>query len=150
MKHRLVALSIGLAAVGSVTAGAAGCATETVAVAQTAVQETATDSSVTLTSIPSSAEGSFLDVTELFTDRDMEQSADIDGATIITVTNETDVVIDEEGVYILSGDASNVTVEVDAGDEARVQLVLDGVSIVNESAPMRKPVWKRSSSPDQT
>ncbi len=87
------------------------------------------------TGILSSTDGSVLDVTEMFTERDLQQTAELEEASYITLTSDEDVLIDEEGVYVLSGSASNVTVWVEADDEAKVQLVLDGVSITNENAP---------------
>lgn len=146
MKQKLLALFISLAAAGSIMVGTAGCASENVAVAQTIAPNTYTGavtndtvasdtSSGDSANILSSAEGSILDVTEMFTDRDLEQSADLDGATYVTVSSGTDIVIDAEGVYVISGDATDVTIEVDAGDDAKVQLVLDGVNIVNTSSP---------------
>ncbi len=71
------------------------------------------------------------DVADMFTERDLEQTADLSEAVYITLTSEQSIQIAEEGVYVLSGTASNVTVEVDAGDDAKVQLVLDGVSVTN-------------------
>jgi hypothetical protein len=82
----------------------------------------------------STTDGSVLDTSDMFTDRDLEQTADLTDATYITLTSDEDVLVDQEGVYVLSGDADNVTITVDAGDEAKVQLVLDNVSIVNENA----------------
>ena len=43
--------------------------------------------------------------------------------------------VTEEGVYIIKGSAKNCTIKVEADDQAKVQLVLDGVSITNDSAP---------------
>ena len=86
-------------------------------------------------SVAGLVEGSVLDTTEMFTERDLEQSADLSDATYITLENNQDVSITEAGVYVLSGDVENVTITVDADDEAKVQLVLDGVSIVNDDSP---------------
>ena len=71
----------------------------------------------------------------MFTDRDSEQSADTADAQQITVTSGEDVTISEEGVYVISGTAENTTITVQADDTAKVQLVLDGLTIKNESAP---------------
>ena len=87
------------------------------------------------TSIVSSVDGSLLDTSELFSDRDMEQSADLSDAVYIELSSGEDVTITEEGVYVLSGEAEDVTVIVEADEEAKVQIVLDGVSIENEDAP---------------
>ena len=70
--------------------------------------------------------------TEMFTERDLNQSPDLSEAETISLTEGEDVSITREGVYVLSGTAKDVTVTVDAGDEDKVQLVLDGVDITNE------------------
>ena len=71
----------------------------------------------------------------MFSDRDLEQSADLSDATYIELSSGEDVTITEEGVYVLSGEAEDTTIIVEADDEAKVQIVLDGVSIENEDAP---------------
>ncbi len=88
-------------------------------------------STVSITSV----EDSVLDTSELFTDRDMGQSTDLTDAVYIELTSGEDVTITEEGVYVLSGSAQNTTVIVEAGDDEKVQIVLDGVSIKNEYSP---------------
>lgn len=70
----------------------------------------------------------------MFTDRDLEQTADTSSAETITVSDGQDVSITEEGVYVITGTASDCTITVDA-EEAKVQLVLDGVSITNTDFP---------------
>ena len=70
---------------------------------------------------------------EWFTDRDLKQTADLTGAVTCTVEDGRDIEIPEGGVYVLPGSAKNVTVNVSAGDDDKVQLVLDGVSITNEA-----------------
>ena len=72
---------------------------------------------------------------ELFTERDLLQEADVSGAENITVTSGEDIRITASGIYVLSGSASGTTVYVDAGPEAKVQLVLDGLSITNGNFP---------------
>ena len=61
----------------------------------------------------------------MFSDRDLEQSADLTDAVYYTLESDEDVTISQEGVYVLSGTADNVTVYVEADDEAKVQIVLD-------------------------
>lgn len=73
---------------------------------------------------------------EQFTDRDLEQTADLSEAVYYTVSTGQDITITSAGVYVLSGEASNVTVYVEAGTDDKVQLVLDGVSVTNESFPV--------------
>jgi len=72
---------------------------------------------------------------ELFTDRDLEQTADLKGAKYYTVSDGEDITITEEWVYVLQWTAKNVTVFVEADKEAKVQIVLDGVSITNTDSP---------------
>ena len=64
----------------------------------------------------------------LFTDRDLRQEADLTDAETIRLENE-DVTIDHAGVFLLSGSLENGQILVQAGEEDKVQLVLDGVNI---------------------
>lgn len=141
MKKILIFIVTALAAAALVLNGcsnagtaeaAAGSQAETTAVATASADNT---SAAGTASILSSVEGSILDTSEMFSDRDMEQSADLSGAVSMQLSSGEDVTITEEGVYVLSGDVENTTVIVDAGDDAKVQIVLDGVSIKNEDAP---------------
>ena len=83
----------------------------------------------------SSAANTVTDLSDLFTDRDLAQSADLTNATYYTVSNNTDITISSAGVYVLSGNAEQVTVIIEAGDEDKVQLVLDGLNLTNTDAP---------------
>ena len=83
-----------------------------------------------------SAAGSPLfDADELFTDRDLAQTADLSEAETIAVSDGQDVSITSAGVYLLTGTAKNATIYVEAGVEDKVQLVLDGLTIENDSLP---------------
>ena len=75
------------------------------------------------------------DADGLFTSRDMEQTADLTDAVAYTVSDGEDIHITSGGVYALTGSASNVTIYVEAADDDKVQLVLDGVTITNAGAP---------------
>ena len=77
-----------------------------------------------------------IDASELFSKRDLKQSADLSEATAYTVSDGKNVSITAEGVYVLSGSAKNVTIVVDAGDEDKVQLVLDGLNVTNDDSPV--------------
>lgn len=77
---------------------------------------------------------SLIDTSNLFSDRDLEQEADLTDAEYITLTSGEDVTISSEGVYVISGDVTGTSIIVDA-DAAKVQLVLDGVTITNTTAP---------------
>ncbi len=72
---------------------------------------------------------------ELFSKRDLTQTADLSEATTVDVSDGGTVKITEAGVYVLTGSAKNACVVVDAGDDDKVQLVLDNVSIANDSQP---------------
>lgn len=78
---------------------------------------------------------SALEIEDMFTARDLEQEADLTGAVRYTLADGKDIHITAEGVYVLSGTATDVTVYVEAGDEDKVQLVLNGVSITNADFP---------------
>ena len=109
---------------------------ETDSVAESAGSEAGSSVSGTASSSSTATAGaSALDTTDLFSDRDMEQTADLAGAENITVSDGQTYTISKEGVYVITGTGSNVQILVDAGDEDKVQLVLDGLSITNESTP---------------
>ena len=61
---------------------------------------------------------------DLFTDRDLEQTADLSKAVTYTVSDDEDITITAAGVYVLTGTAKNATVTVEADKEDKVQLVL--------------------------
>ena len=72
---------------------------------------------------------------DIFTERDLEQTADTSEAQDITVADNKTIDITNEGVYVISGTAKNCTIKVNTDDKAKVQLVLDGVSITNDDFP---------------
>ena len=101
---------------------------------QASVNTEETASSAITTTVSAYADG-ILDTSDLFTERDLTQTADLSNAVQYTVQDGQDITISEEGVYVISGTASEVTITVDAVDDAKVQIVLDGVSITNTDAP---------------
>ena len=109
-------------------------AVQTAAVNNTTAGSDDTNSS-TKTDLKENSLSGTLKSDNVFTERDLTQTADLTDAKKYTVTDGKNISITSEGVYVLSGDAENVTVTVDAGDEDKVQLVLDGVSITNDSFP---------------
>ena len=89
---------------------------------------------------------SVIDPSDQFTDRDMEQDYDASEAETITLADgasesssssvEIDgdtITITESGVYVISGTLSDGQIVVN-GEDIKVQLVLDGVSISNDSS----------------
>ena len=71
-----------------------------------------------------------------FTDRDLSQEADLTDATEAVLTDGSTLTIETEGVYTVSGSAKNAQIIVDAPDDAKVQLVLDGLTVENDSTPV--------------
>ncbi len=71
---------------------------------------------------------------DLFTGRDLEQVPETSDE-VYDVSSTGDITITEEGIYTLTGTASNVTVTVDASDTEKVQLVLNGLKITNDNMP---------------
>ena len=73
---------------------------------------------------------------DLFTDRDLAQEADLSEAAYMTVSDGQEVRITEAGVYVLSGTAANAAIYVEAPDDAKVQLVLQGLQVTNTDFPV--------------
>ena len=92
--------------------------------------KTTTSSSSTTT-----VSGTVFTYDDEFSKRDLKQSADLSDAKYIALESGSNVTISEEGVFVLSGSVQNSTVIVDAPDDAKVQLVLDGVTITNKDFP---------------
>ena len=75
------------------------------------------------------------DTTDIFSNRDLKQTADLSDAVYLTVSDGKTVSITEAGIYVISGSASNCTIRIETDSESKVQLVLDGVSITNTGTP---------------
>ena len=73
---------------------------------------------------------------ELFTNSDLEQNANNSNATKYNVSDRENINITSAGVYVISGTAKNVTIYVEAGDLDKVQIVLENLSITNETMPV--------------
>ena len=114
----------------SAAAVLAGCASDS----GTEIEKTV-NSSVSVQASTDVITETSVQTSELFTERDLEQTADTDKAVSIAVSDGQTVDITEAGVYIISGSAKNCTIKVNADSDAKVQLVLDGVSITNDSFP---------------
>lgn len=93
------------------------------------------DSSNSLLTTANVTSDGMIDATDMFTDRDLEQTADLTSAEKYNLSDGEDITITSEGVYVISGQASEVTIYVEAGDEDKVQIVLDSATISNESRP---------------
>ncbi len=76
------------------------------------------------------------DTSEYFTERDLKQTVDTSEATSIELKSGENTTISEEGIYVITGDVTETSIIVDTTDDnAKVQLVLDGVTIKNTSTP---------------
>lgn len=116
---------------------------ETSTVSTQAEENSATSStSETTTVTPTN-----IDSSEIFSDRDFEIGYDETTSAQITLNGTSAscdsnavlisgsmVTITDEGTYILNGTLENGMVIVDAEDSDKIQLVLNGVSITNESS----------------
>ena len=71
----------------------------------------------------------------VFTTRDLDQNPDLNGATELSVSDGETVSVTKDGTYHITGSATDCTIRVEAGDKAKVQLVLDGVTITNKDFP---------------
>ena len=136
MKHK-ACISLLLAALlaGSLTACSTEAAltqTETAAASNTA--QTAIDSAFR-DGEPAQAETEETAVSDRFSDRDLDQEPDLSEAVAYPVEDGRDITITAAGVYVLSGSAEDVTVVVDAGDDDKVQLVLNGLDLTNADEP---------------
>lgn len=137
IKHHGTKASAAICA-GLLTLTLMGCGSGSTATSEaTAANETANITVTETTSVTNATTAAATDAnsSDTYTDRDLRQTADTSEAKSITVQSGENVSITEEGVYVLSGTATNATVRVEADENAKVQLVLNGVSISNESAP---------------
>ena len=73
---------------------------------------------------------------DLFTSRDLAQEADLGSAVSCTLSDGQEIRLTEGGVYLITGAARNATIYVEAGKEDKVQIVLDGVNVANDSFPV--------------
>ena len=97
--------------------------------------ETAASAGTQTDVLQTGASASEIDASEVFTDRDLEQEPDLTNAVCKTVEDGQTLTITEEGVYVISGTASEAQIVVEAADTAKVQIVLDGAAITNTGIP---------------
>lgn len=76
-----------------------------------------------------------IDAGELFSDRDLRQTADLSEAVYHTLADNKDITLSTAGVYVITGSASDASIIVDAGDDDKVQIVLNNVTVNNASIP---------------
>ncbi len=135
MKHKKISLLF-LTGCLTVLAGCASADTAKTTASATASAASTDSTSETSTAASFTATGGAIDASDMFSSRDLEQSADTSDAVQYTVSDGQNISITEEGVYVITGTASNVTITIEADDSAKVQIVLDNASITNDSAPV--------------
>ncbi len=118
----------------SSTASSSSKASSSAASATSAKSDSDDTSSDVVTTANVSSDG-IINAADLFTERDLKQTADLSEAEKITLSDGKDVNITKAGVYVISGSASDVTITVEAADDDKVQLVLDGATIKNTDSP---------------
>ena len=82
-----------------------------------------------------------LDVSELYKDRDVNMAWDADEVTVIDLDKVSGdaVTLTEDGDYLLSGTLSGQII-VNAGKDAKIRLILNGVTITGKDGPA---VWEK-------
>ena len=131
-------LAIGLA--GAMIFSMAACGTKETTEATEDVAEEVTeevqeiDQEMIVTTANVTSDGA-IDASDIFTERDLTQTADLTDAEYYTLQDGQDIEITSAGVYVLSGTATDITIKVNAGDEDKVQIVLNGVNITNSDSP---------------
>jgi hypothetical protein len=76
-----------------------------------------------------------LDLSEFFSERDLTQLPNREEAQNIKLKSGRNVLIRDEGIYLLSGNVENTVIIVDAPKKAKVQFILDGLNITNKEEP---------------
>ena len=108
----------------------------------------ASDAAGTVVTTAAEAADNAVSKSEMFTERDLSGDYDESGAETITLNGSgaetsassgvsidgSTVTITEEGVYIVSGTLTDGQIVVDATEEAKVQIVLNGASITSSAS----------------
>lgn len=79
---------------------------------------------------------SALEIKDMFKKRELTQEADTSSAEVLELADSKNITITKEGTYTVSGSAKNCTIIIDTDKDAKIQLVLDGADIENESSPV--------------
>lgn len=77
-----------------------------------------------------------IDKDKLYSSRDLEMNPNLTDAVTIEAKDNSDYTITSEGVYIVSGEAHNFTVQVEADKKDKIQLVLKDAKISNDNFPV--------------
>ena len=112
------------------TATTAVTATQTAANGSTKL--TQSDEVITTANVTSNGA---INASEIFSERDLKQTADLTDAVYYDLSDNSNITITKEGVYVISGSATDASIIIEAGDNDKVQLVFNGATISNSSAP---------------
>ena len=77
-----------------------------------------------------------VDEEKLFTDRDLNSSPDLSDAVMVSAKSKSNYTIDTAGIYVLTGEAEDFTVIVEADKKDKVQLVLKDLQVTNVDFPV--------------
>ncbi len=112
------------------TATTAVTATQTAANSSTKLSQS--DEVVTTANVTSNGA---INASEIFSERDLKQTADLSDAVSYDLSDNSNITITKEGVYVISGSATDASIIIEAGDNDKVQLVFNGATVKNSSAP---------------
>lgn len=73
---------------------------------------------------------------DLFSNRDLNCEPDLSDAVTVSAKSGSEYTVSSAGTYILTGEAENFTVTVEADKADKVQLVLNGLAVTNDSFPV--------------
>lgn len=103
--------------------------------------------SVDLSDSTTSGTVTYLDTSDMFTDRDKEIGYDLESSVLINLEDNNStasgssvqiagdlITITKEGTYLLSGSLSDGQIAIDAAEDAKIQLVLDNADITCDSS----------------
>lgn len=121
---------------GQTTTDSASLASASQSAASSANSTGSTKTTAGSSAVSAAATSTSSDSSELFSKRDLEQTAGTSSATTITAQDNKTETITSEGIYILTETASNFTLRVEADKEAKIQLVLDGLNVTNSDFPV--------------
>lgn len=118
------------------TSAKSTAATNAVTATQTAANSSTklTQSDEVITTANVTSNGA-INASEIFSERDLKQTADLTDAVYYDLSDNSNITITKEGVYVISGSASDASIIIEAGDNDKVQLVFNGATIKNSSAP---------------
>ncbi len=144
MKKKTTAIVLALALAISLAACGTSKSENTNVSANTSAESSSESSSSQVTQIEQVSEvvtsakvssAGAIDASDLFTNRDLTQTADLEDAIYYNLSSGEDISITKAGVYVISGSAEEVTITIDATDEDKVQIVLNGAEITNKDFP---------------